>query len=366
MEKPAVRISVRNLVEFILRSGDLDNRRGAGDKEAMLKGSRLHRKIQSRMGSEYRAEVSMKLESEYEDVRIIVEGRADGIFTEDDQVWIDEIKGVYADIEKMEEPVAVHKAQAKCYAWICAREQGLERAGVQMTYGNLDTEEIRRFREIYTAEELRDWYQGLLDAYHKWIGVDYKFTSLRKTFACPDGGLIKTENLLPEVNTVNKFHQYKLAGSILKSLRKPEYYDDAVYLSMFEKGESMIDDEIAEGMSDMAVDIITKTDIDRLAYIRRRNAKFICDGLESLGLNTILPVTEDKIPLFVPVYLDDRNKVRKYMFQHNCFCPVHWPLEGMNVKKGAEMAEHELSIIVDQRYTNADMEYILDLIAKSI
>ena len=213
---------------------------------------------------------------------------------------------------------------------------------------------------------IEDDVQGFYEFQKELIGVDYKFTSLRKTFACPDGGLVKTENLLPEVNTVNKFHQYKLAGSILKSLRKPEYYDDAVYLSMFEKGESMIDDEIAEGMSDMAVDIITKTDIDRLAYIRRRNAKFICDGLESLGLNTILPVTEDNIPLFVPVYLDDRNKVRKYMFQHNCFCPVHWPLEGMNVKKGAEMAEHELSIIVDQRYTNADMEYILDLIAKSI
>ena len=212
---------------------------------------------------------------------------------------------------------------------------------------------------------IEDDVQGFYEFQKELIGVDYKFTSLRKTFACPDGGLVKTENLLPEVNTVNKFHQYKLAGSILKSLRKPEYYDDAVYLSMFEKGESMIDDEIAEGMSDMAVDIITKTDIDRLAYIRRRNAKFICDGLESLGLNTFLPVTEDKIPLFVPVYLDDRNKVRKYMFQHNCFCPVHWPLEGMNVKKGAEMAEHELSIIVDQRYTNADMEYILDLIAKS-
>ena len=44
MDKPVVRISVRNLVEFILRSGDLDNRRGSADKEAMLKGSRLHRK----------------------------------------------------------------------------------------------------------------------------------------------------------------------------------------------------------------------------------------------------------------------------------------------------------------------------------
>ena len=212
---------------------------------------------------------------------------------------------------------------------------------------------------------IEDDVQGFYEFQKELIGVDYKFTSLRKTFACPDGGLVKTENLLPEVKTVNKFHQYKLAGSILKSLRKPEYYDDAVYLSMFEKGESMIDDEIAEGMSDMAVNIITKTDIDRLAYIRRRNAKFICDGLETLCIKTILPVAEDKTPLFIPVYLDDRDKVRKYLFQHNCFCPVHWPLEGLNVKKGAEMAEHELSIIVDQRYTNADMEYILDLISKS-
>ena len=234
---------------------------------------------------------------------------------------------------------------------------GLQNLQIQVAY-------VRSLNK--DAVIIEDDVQGFYEFQKELIGVDYKFTSLRKTFACPDGGLVKTENLLPEVNTVNKFHQYKLAGSILKSLRKPEYYDDAVYLSMFEKGESMIDDEIAEGVSDMAVDIITKTDIDQLAYIRKRNAKFICDGLEALGLKTIIPVAEDKTPLFVPIYLEDRNKVRKYMFQHNCFCPVHWPLEGMNVKKGVQMAEHELSIIVDQRYTNADMEYILDLIAKSI
>ena len=45
MEKPVIRISVRNLVEFILRNGDLESGGTAGDKEAMLKGSRLHRKI---------------------------------------------------------------------------------------------------------------------------------------------------------------------------------------------------------------------------------------------------------------------------------------------------------------------------------
>ena len=84
MEKPVVRISVRNLVEFILRSGDLTSRSGTGaDKEAMLKGSRIHRKIQKQMGSHYQAEVSLKKDTEYEDVIFRVEGRADGIFTED-------------------------------------------------------------------------------------------------------------------------------------------------------------------------------------------------------------------------------------------------------------------------------------------
>ena len=157
MDKPVVRISVRNLVEFILRSGDLDNRRGSADKEAMLKGSRLHRKIQSQMGSHYRAEVSLKYTTEYDDVSIVVEGRADGIFTEDEQYFIDEIKGVYADVSQL------------CYAWIYAREQQLEKIGVQMTYGNLDTEELKYFREEFTLEELKDWYQELLDRYHKWI-----------------------------------------------------------------------------------------------------------------------------------------------------------------------------------------------------
>ena len=116
MEKPRVRISVRNLVEFILRSGDLDNSSGtSGDKEAMLKGGRLHRKIQRSMKGDYQAEVSLKKESEYDDVVIQVEGRADGIFTEDGAVYIDEIKGTYGNVQAMDIPVAVHRAQAMCY-----------------------------------------------------------------------------------------------------------------------------------------------------------------------------------------------------------------------------------------------------------
>lgn len=169
MEKPLIRISVRNLVEFILRSGDLDNRRGMADKEAMLKGSRLHRKIQRQMGSNYRPEVSLKKETEYEDLILLVEGRADGIFTEDGSVTIDEIKGVYKSLDRLEEPVLVHRAQAMCYARIYAELEELPEIGVQMTYANLDTEEIRRFQERFSFDELEKWYDDLTDAYHKWL-----------------------------------------------------------------------------------------------------------------------------------------------------------------------------------------------------
>lgn len=180
MEKPKVRISVRNLVEFILRSGDLDNSHGSsGDKEAMLKGGRLHRKIQRSMKGNYQAEVSLKRESEYEDVIIQVEGRADGIFTEDGEFWIDEIKGTYGNLQAMEVPVPVHRAQAMCYGWIYGEKEGLSQIGIQMTYSHLDTEDTRRFREIFSMEELKNWYQKLLDDYHKWISCSLSWKKER-------------------------------------------------------------------------------------------------------------------------------------------------------------------------------------------
>ena len=136
MDNPVTRISVRNLVEFILQSGDLDNRRGTRgtiDKDAMLKGSRLHRKLQKQMGGDYRAEVALRMNYSYEDLDIRLEGRADGIFTEDGEVWIDEIKGTYGNLQAMEMPVPVHRAQAMCYGWIYGEKEGLSQLGIQMT-----------------------------------------------------------------------------------------------------------------------------------------------------------------------------------------------------------------------------------------
>ena len=196
-----VRISVRNLVEFILREGDIDNRSTGGpDKEAMLMGGRLHRRIQRSMGPEYHAEVSLKMLIPCGEFAIQVEGRADGIIIkernkksgrskqspsvraeQDPDVTVDEIKGVLRELSHIEQPVNVHLAQAKCYAYIYAQQHDLDRVGVQMTYCNLDTEEIKRFFEVYTKQELEIWFEDLVSRYEKWAGFQIEWEKERNS-----------------------------------------------------------------------------------------------------------------------------------------------------------------------------------------
>lgn len=172
-----ISVSVRNLVEFILRSGDLDNTRGHKDADAMLEGSRIHRKIQKSMSSDYTAEVGLKIEiplirGEDDAVLLTVEGRADGIIQAEGQipsVVIDEIKSMYVDMAHVTEPVEVHLAQAKCYAYIYALQNELDEIGVQMTYCSIENEEIKRFMQVFQTTELKDWFEGVVKEYSKWL-----------------------------------------------------------------------------------------------------------------------------------------------------------------------------------------------------
>ncbi len=176
-----VRISVRNLVEFVLRSGDIDNRRGrTAQKEAMQEGSRIHRKIQRRMGASYHAEVPLKLELELESYVLVIEGRADGILIEGEQVTVDEIKGIYQDVHSLTEAVPVHLAQAKCYGYMYGVQAGLTELTLRMTYCNLDTEEIRYFHEAYSLKELAAWFESLVESYRKWSDFQYRAKQKRQ------------------------------------------------------------------------------------------------------------------------------------------------------------------------------------------
>ena len=179
--KNEIRISVRNLVEFIMRSGDIDNRiTGQMSKNAMAEGSRIHRKIQGQMGIEYEAEVPLKYIVDCDDFLILLEGRADGIITTNDGVTIDEIKGIYTDVNKLKEPVKVHLAQAMCYAYIYATKNELSEISVQMTYCNLDDETIKRFKNTYSYKEVEEYFYDLINKYLSWAKFIVREKMLRK------------------------------------------------------------------------------------------------------------------------------------------------------------------------------------------
>lgn len=224
-----IRISVRALVEFLLRSGDIDNRRKVNSEEAMLEGSRIHRMIQQSMGPEYHPEVALRFEKQYEHYTVVIDGRADGIIFHEhweEDIWttallqeehnylkkeqtqlfsmecpenkkgewnatdiqktlviIDEIKGTYKDLQYIYEPEEVHLAQAKCYAYFYAIQHQLDFAGVRMTYCNMDSDEKKYFHYNYTVDELHAWFESLMSKYKKWTDFEYEWKQKRKESA---------------------------------------------------------------------------------------------------------------------------------------------------------------------------------------
>ena len=209
-EKKIIKISVRNLVEFILREGDIDNRHGrTASPEAMWEGSRIHKRIQKSKGANYHAEVPLKIELSEGDYTLAIEGRADGIeitcdgerqpdfsdnfnylaVEEGMHVTIDEIKGIYMNLDALDEPVGVHRAQAMCYAYIYALQHDLAEISVQLTYCNLDTIELTKtaflgnlkyFRETFSFAELAEWFTRLTDEYKKWADFQFAWQNLRQ------------------------------------------------------------------------------------------------------------------------------------------------------------------------------------------
>lgn len=174
------RISVRNLIEFLLRSGDIDNRIGEGaDPAAMQEGSRIHRKIQKSMPSDYKVEVPLAMVFEQDGIRLLIEGRADGIQRSGGKVLVDEIKGIYADPAKLTEPRLLHLAQARCYAGILAMQEELSEVSCQITYCSLETEEIRRFCFEYSGREAAEYLNMLAGEYFRWARLSAEHEDAR-------------------------------------------------------------------------------------------------------------------------------------------------------------------------------------------
>ena len=165
---PTIRLSVRELVEFLLRTGSIDSRFTGFDRAN--EGARIHRRLQKAAGEGYAAEVFLTAERTMEGIGFTIEGRADGIFTDEDgTVVIDEIKTTAAPADAITEDMnPCHWAQGMVYGAICAEQRELETLDVRLTYYQIDTDEIIRYTRHFSAAELDAFLNDLLRQYLPW------------------------------------------------------------------------------------------------------------------------------------------------------------------------------------------------------
>ena len=164
----SIHLPIRQLVEFLLRTGSIDSRFTGFDRAN--EGARIHRRLQKAAGEGYQAEMFLSAEREACGIAFTLEGRADGIFTDENgTVTIDEIKTTTVPYEEITEELnPCHWAQGMVYAAIFSSQQGLDALAVRLTYYQVDTDQIQRFTRQFTRQQLEQFLQQLLTQYAPW------------------------------------------------------------------------------------------------------------------------------------------------------------------------------------------------------
>lgn len=178
-----VSISVRSLVEFVLREGSIQGGSGAFGRlnERALEGTRLHQKLQREAmkdsASDYQKEVPFTEERAFRfeggiEAILRVEGRADGIYTDKEEGLrvVDEIKSTALALSEVEASTyPLHWAQAKCYACFLAQKEDLPCVKVRLSYIHTETEEVKYLYQSYFREELEAFWEETLKLYEPFL-----------------------------------------------------------------------------------------------------------------------------------------------------------------------------------------------------
>lgn len=197
MHEMNIKKSVREFVELIMKSGSLDNRLTTNARA--MEGIKAHQKLQKsneKLYDNYEKEVALKINFKLSNYILTLEGRCDGIIIEGKEVIVEEIKSTYKPlIEINQDYNELHWAQAKVYAYILSKEKDYNTITVQLSYYNLDSDEVKSFRKKYSIEELQRFLDELierfsvlaeLEATHKQLrnkgisNVEFPFNNYRK------------------------------------------------------------------------------------------------------------------------------------------------------------------------------------------
>ncbi|SHN24707.1 ATP-dependent DNA helicase [Gracilibacillus kekensis] len=202
-----VKISVRNLVEYVYRSGSIES--GFRSSSTMTEGTRIHQLIQKGYRDHDEKEVYVEADISYQDFIVRVDGRCDGLLKDGDSVTIDEIKSTVHSLDDMEEEThPVHWAQAIFYAYIYAGDHHLSDMTIQLTYVQLKTMEKKQFRRVMTYEEMESFVYDVIEEYAIFLKVKIKHKNERN----------KTSKTLEFPFETYREGQRKFAGTVYKTI----------------------------------------------------------------------------------------------------------------------------------------------------
>ena len=167
-----IELSVHELVDFVLRKGDIDSR--SFNSMTMQEGTRIHNIYQSKQGSNYLKEYPLKGIFSYEDSLVYLSGRSDGIILEEVPI-IEEIKSTNCDLNSFfKENEEWHLGQAICYGYLYAIEKGLDKVKIRLTYISQVNNDILKKNYCYKTDEL-------LTKIHQYFDVYFQFARIIET-----------------------------------------------------------------------------------------------------------------------------------------------------------------------------------------
>ena len=149
-----VHSSVREMCEFIYRTGDVYSGGSDITGNAMLVGARIHRELQTKYKKQnkaYQSEYHIKCFEEFDDFEYEIVGSIDGILENGDATVIDEFKTTSIELEKLEwDTVKAHSAQLMCYGFMYCAENSTNFITLRLTYYNYDDDDIKTIEKEFT------------------------------------------------------------------------------------------------------------------------------------------------------------------------------------------------------------------------
>ena len=136
------------------------------------------------------------------------------------------------------------------------------------------------------------------------------------------------------------------------------------YLETFAKAEEYLERCPAAGAAERDVMLASTMDVPFIKSRRRENVARLLEAFSDIA---VFPrIGEQDCPMFVPILIPDgqRDALRKYLIEHQIYCPVHWPVSQYHRLDGAtgKLYDNELSLVCDQRYSVADMDRIIQTV----